>query len=106
LRTAFELGNARPESLSLVVYHDEDVEVFINGVSAVRHGGHIASYQTFTLTPEAVRAIKPGRNIIAVSCHQTAGEQFIDVGLGFPDAASDKPGKEHDLLLDGPVKTP
>jgi hypothetical protein len=95
-------GWVKPVSgLKLQVYHDEDIEVFVNGVLALRRGGHVTEYEQFDLPAEAAAAIKPGRNILAVHCLQTAGAQFVDVGLGrAAGAASDH--KPHNLLLDGP----
>ena len=62
--------------------HDEDVQVYINGVEAYRKGGYTKSYAYRFIRPQAKAAIKPDAdNVLAVHCHQTEGGQFIDVGL-------------------------
>ena len=70
------------ESLVARHCHDEDMEVYINGVEAIRRTSYIGSYEYGDLAPAAKRAIRPGAdNVLAVHCHQTIGGQFIDVGL-------------------------
>ena len=59
-------------------HHDEDVEVFINGRLAAKETGHVAQYKD-VLTD--ICLLRPGANVLAVHCRQTAGGQFIDVGL-------------------------
>jgi len=86
--------------LSLEVCHDEDFEVYINGVPAATGTGHIGAFKLFGISPEARAAIKPGKNLIAVHCHQTTGGQFIDVGLTTSSRATKVRGRAR------PVWTP
>lgn len=81
LRRKFELAPAPKGDLQLSVHHDEDAEVFINGVLARRLQGFTTSYETFPIRGAALDAIKPTGNVFAVHCRQTSGGQYIDVGL-------------------------
>ena len=85
LRRIFTLPNLTAEQIEQLVlrdYHDDDVEVFINGVSAYKAGGYVAGYESKAITPEAKKAIVPGgENVIAIHCHQNMGGQYIDAGL-------------------------
>ena len=67
--------------LSLEVCHDEDFEVYINGIRAAQAKGHIKNYAIYPIGDKARKMLKVGANVIAVHCHQTTGGQFIDVGL-------------------------
>jgi Domain of unknown function (DUF4965)/Domain of unknown function (DUF5127)/Domain of unknown function (DUF1793)/Domain of unknown function (DUF4964) len=63
------------------VHHDEDVEIYVNGVLAASAGGYITAYDTLPMTAAGKAALKPGKNLMAVHCHQTTGGQYIDVGI-------------------------
>ncbi len=67
--------------LQWLIHHDEDTEVYVNGKLAVKFTGYTVKYKISPLSAEAKTLFKPGKNRIAVHCHQTAGGQFIDVGL-------------------------
>lgn len=81
LRREFQMPIANLSNSSLLLHHDEDTEVYLNGVLAARIGGYNASYAAYPVEPEAHAALKPGRNTIAVHCRQTTGGQYIDVGI-------------------------
>jgi hypothetical protein len=68
-------------SLQLYLHHDEDADVYVNGVLAARAAGFTTDYEPLEMLPAAKAALKPGKNALAVHCHQTTGGQYIDVGL-------------------------
>jgi hypothetical protein len=71
-----------PANAEFHCYHDEDVEIYVNGVLAASDGDYTTTYVNLDPTPEGRAALKPGAPAVwAVHCHQTTGGQFIDVGL-------------------------
>jgi hypothetical protein len=81
LRRQFVLDSTPVAPLKLQMHHDEDVEVYLNGVLASSVPGFTVSYQEFDIAPAAFAALQRGTNTLAVHCHQTTGGQYIDVGL-------------------------
>jgi hypothetical protein len=81
LRCEAELKEIPTGEVMLRIHHDEDAEVFINGVLAGKTTGYITDYTILPLTAEGRKALKSGKNTIAVHCHQTTGGQYIDVGI-------------------------
>ncbi len=86
-----------------MVHHDEDIEVHLNGERIFQAMGHLSAYQEVPLSAAQARLLKPAGNVLAVHCRQTAGGQYIDVGLAqglvlMGSGAS----RGHDLLLNGP----
>jgi Glycosyl hydrolases family 2, sugar binding domain/Glycosyl hydrolases family 2, TIM barrel domain/Glycosyl hydrolases family 2 len=84
LRREFVLGNQDLQGIKLEVHHDEDAEIFLNGVLAANLPGFVSNYDQFDLFSQALATLKPGLNTLAVHCHQTSGGQYIDVGLVIP----------------------
>ncbi len=87
LRREFTLGTEDLRDAEIQVHHDEDAEIFFNGVLAARMAGYSTQYFETNLNADAADTLKPGVNRMAVHCHQTTGGQFIDVGLVVPRAA-------------------
>jgi hypothetical protein len=63
------------------MHHDEDAEVYINGVLAASADGFTTSYEEFPLSEAARAALRAGTNVIAIHCRQTRGGQYIDAGI-------------------------
>ena len=84
----FEFDVADCEHLYLWLHHDEDAEVYINGVLAAKVGGFTADYEEVPLADAGKAALRSGRNRIAVHCHQTVGGQFIDLGFAIVTPAA------------------
>ena len=68
--------------LEFYVDHDEDVEIYVNGILASKDAGFTTHYVDLPIRPAARALLKPGATVtLAVHCHQTEGGQNIDVGL-------------------------
>jgi hypothetical protein len=84
LRRAFDLPagfTARGKEFQLVIHHDEDAQVYLNGELVAELAGHETDYLTLPLSAKGVAALRPGQNLLAVHCLQTRGGQYIDAGL-------------------------
>lgn len=91
MRRSFNPGMLTPQQLAnlrWIIFNDEDVQIYINGVAAGAATGYRTSYSLMDLTAEARAAIvMNGTNVLAVHCHQTGGGQYIDVGLGILESS-------------------
>ena len=81
LRREFGLAAVPEGDVQLWIHHDEDAEVFVNGVLAAKLSGYVTNYTAVPMTAAARATLQQGRNTLAVHCRQTAGGQYIDVGL-------------------------
>ena len=81
IRRTFELKEVPTGEPMLRIHHDEDAEIYVNGVLAGKVVGYTTDYVEVPLTAAGHKALKAGANTIAVHCKQTGGGQYIDVGL-------------------------
>ncbi|HEY5503577.1 MAG TPA: DUF1793 domain-containing protein, partial [Sedimentisphaerales bacterium] len=81
LRREMDMPAGNFDNVSAWLHHDEDTEVYINGLLALKASGFNSDYDVFPLTSEGRAALKPGKNLIALHCHQTGGGQYVDFGL-------------------------
>ncbi len=93
--------NYVPKPLFLHFFHDEDLEVFINGESVLERKGFITRYAMAQMRRNPLHA---GSNLLAVHCRQTEGSQGVDVGLyelNDPKKLEMSPNSEHPFSLLG-----
>ncbi|HUC86065.1 MAG TPA: glycoside hydrolase family 2 TIM barrel-domain containing protein [Candidatus Acidoferrales bacterium] len=81
LRRSFVLRNQDLRQAKFHLHHDKSVGIYLNGVEALVTKSYLVNYALFDISPPALAALHPGTNCIAVHCDQTAGGQFIDVGI-------------------------
>lgn len=82
IRREFNLRKgANVADVQLYINHDEDAEVYVNGVLAATCSGFNGQYEALPMRDEARATLKPTGNTLAVRCRQTTGGQYIDVGL-------------------------
>jgi len=85
LRQKFTMGPlsaADRANLTFNLYHDEDCQIYINGVLAGSVSGYSPTYILLPMTTAGQNALIPNAtNVIAVHCINTTGGQDIDVGI-------------------------
>ena len=82
VRRTIELPNTNFEDLVLLVNHNDDVEIYINGVLVNSCGPCISSnYAPYKLPPAAKAALKKGTNVIAARGQNNSGRAFLDFGI-------------------------
>ena len=68
-----------PANAALLIHHDENAEVFLNGHRVAQFQGWLTDYKLVPLSDRNLKRLRIGTNHLAVHCHQTGGGQFIDV---------------------------
>jgi hypothetical protein len=82
LRRQFTMPAGNFPNLHFLVYHDDDVEIYVNGKLAAQEASYITTYEIMDISSSTLALLKPGAEItLAVHCHQIKGGQAIDVGL-------------------------
>jgi len=69
------------DDVELLVHHDDEMQIFINGAAATASKHFTTDYVERRIKPEARNVLKAGKNLLAVHCHQLGGGQYIDVGF-------------------------
>ena len=81
LRQTFEYVGGEIGAGALVIFHDEDTEVTVNGQKIWSGLGYITAYKAFDVTARLKKALKPGKNTLAVHTTQSTGGQYLDLAL-------------------------
>ena len=76
------LNQADLNDLKLWMFHDDDVEVYLNGVLACAKTKWNDKYEFFEITDEAKAVLRlNGDNVIAIHARQDYGGRYIDAGI-------------------------
>jgi len=67
--------------LRLLMEHDDEVEVYLNGVLLTRQTGFNSQYDFFPLPAAARQALRPGDNVLALHATSPQGGEYLDAGL-------------------------
>jgi hypothetical protein len=67
--------------LQLQVHADDHADIYLNGVLAAKVTRCTPGYLEVPISEEARKALRPGSNVLAVTCRDTGGGRYIDVGL-------------------------
>ncbi|MEA1784856.1 PVC-type heme-binding CxxCH protein [Arenibacter sp. GZD96] len=81
LRQEIDLNEIIAEPV-LKIAHDDDYEVYVNGQLLISETGASGTYKFIKLDAEKGELFQKGKNVIAVHCVNTGGEQYIDMGIG------------------------
>lgn len=82
LRKVITLPDNDYTNVSFMVFHDEDVEIYVNGILAAKEPGYVTAIEPMDISDEARALFKPNAQItLAVHCHQTVNGQCIDVRI-------------------------
>ncbi|TWU26054.1 glycoside hydrolase family 2 protein [Bythopirellula polymerisocia] len=82
LRRSFQIDSLPKDGrLYLRIHHDEDSEVYLNGQLLTEYPKYVNEYVTLPTKDNSMIALRDGKNVLAVHCHQTGGGQYIDIGL-------------------------
>lgn len=68
-------------NLNLNIHHDEDVEVYIDGIPVARLQGYTSDYTLEPISRRMLPQLARGKHIIAAHVHQTTGGQYFDLGI-------------------------
>jgi hypothetical protein len=82
VRRQLTLPDGRFPNLHFSAYHDEDIEIYVNGVLAAAEAGFTTSYVPLEIRPAARALLRPGSKVtLAAHCHQSTGGQGVDLGV-------------------------
>ena len=80
-RTVSVQGALPTGRLALLLSHDDDAEVYLNGKLLLRKRGANSRYEYFVLSDSVRQVLHPGQNVLAMHCANPQGGAHLDAGL-------------------------
>lgn len=84
LRRQFLIPSGPTATPRLLICHDAEAEVYLNGILAAAVKGQSAGYVEMPLSPAAAASLRPGNNLLAIHGRQIGTNQLVDAGLIVP----------------------
>ena len=81
IRRIFSYSGQNIDRLLLKLYHDDNVEVYLNGDKIYSKVGWTNDFELIPLSDNIKAKLKLGDNILAIHCANTAGAGWLDAGL-------------------------
>ncbi|MEP7106985.1 MAG: DUF4965 domain-containing protein [Ferruginibacter sp.] len=81
VRREFTINNLDLNNLFLKLWHDDDVEVYLNGEAVYKSKGWTNKFIYIPVKEEIKNSIKKGKNILAIHVANTAGGAWLDAGI-------------------------
>lgn len=82
IRRTITLPTNTTGNLTFMVYHDEDIEIYVDGMPAASDSGYNSIYEPLDISGPALAHLKPGATItLAAHVKQTIGGQGVDIGI-------------------------
>lgn len=80
-RRVFNLRKTPSGKLFLKINHDDNTEVFLNGLQIYTKTGWLTKMAYIPLAEGITKSLLPGKNLLAIHCRNTAGGAWLDAGL-------------------------
>ncbi|MGC3944057.1 MAG: DUF4965 domain-containing protein [Chryseolinea sp.] len=81
VRRTFSIHTPVKEEVFLKLLHDDNSELYLNGVQIYSHVGWLNKFNYFALSDLIKKNLKNGKNVFAVHVENTAGGASLDMGL-------------------------
>jgi formylglycine-generating enzyme required for sulfatase activity len=82
LRRTFHFSGGKPFTVRLNILHDDDAVIYLNGIQIRALNGYKVAYVMEPVNMSAFsKALKQGRNVLAVSVVNSLGCAYFDLGL-------------------------
>lgn len=72
------------DRVKIQIHADDYADVYLNGVLAAKVAQCTPGYVDLSISDEARKTLRPGSNVLAVTCRDSGGGRYIDVGLVVP----------------------
>lgn len=81
LRTFDWPAGETPEGLFLKYSHDDNIEIYINGIEVAVAGNGLEYDLLKEISAEVAKNLKPSGNILAAHCKNNGGGAYVDMGV-------------------------